>query len=112
NPLLPAAQPERDLLGRSDGPGGGIVRDREGPVPDRADPVDDRTGRSRDAVPGRRAEAGGHPAPGDPLPGAEGVAVPARLTDDPWATTDRVPCTRGRRRRGPGGASPRRPPGA
>ena len=55
----------------------------QGPVPDRADPADHRAGRGRDAVPGRRAKAAGDAAPGDPIPGAEGIAVSAGLKSPP-----------------------------
>ena len=56
--VLPAAEPERRLLGGPDVEGRGDVPDRQGALPDRAHAADHRPGRGRRAVARRRARSG------------------------------------------------------
>src|SRR5262249_30168588 len=89
DPVPPAAEPERRVLGRADVEGRGAVRDREGPVPGRADAADERAGGRRAAVAGRR-QAAGDAAPRGQVRRPEGVPVLARVTANVssiWAGT-------------------------
>src|SRR5439155_15287420 len=78
--LLPAAQPQRRVLGRLDVEGRGDVRDREGRLPGGTYPLDHRAGRGWRPVARGRPEATRDATPGHPLPGATSIHLLADVT--------------------------------
>ena len=79
--VLPAAEPQRRLLGRADVEGRRDVPDRQAALPDRADAADDRPGRGLRSLAGDGPEPDRDAAPGDPLPGATRASVLTKLRE-------------------------------
>src|SRR5262249_39993076 len=79
DPVLPAAEPERGLLGGADGEGGGDFPHRARGLPRRADAVDDRAGCGRHGIARLWPEPNCNSPPGGSLHGSARVPVLAKL---------------------------------